>query len=89
MKPGKQLIQHCVGHAILHQRILLRLAQAEVSGLNRNRRRKDQPVDRRLSVLRIDNAEGKAVGEITDYEDIPGNTCLYVETKDGQVMIPL
>ena len=35
------------------------------------------------------DAEGKAVGEITDYEDIPGNTCLYVETKGGQVMVPL
>ena len=38
------------------------------------------------TLLDSDNEE---VGEITDYEDIPGNTCLYVETKDGQVMIPL
>ena len=37
----------------------------------------------------LKDAEGSAVGEITDYEDIPGNTCLYVETKDGQAMIPL
>ena len=37
----------------------------------------------------LKNADGNAVGEITDYEDIPGNTCLYVETKDGQVMVPL
>ena len=29
------------------------------------------------------------VGEISDYEDIPGNPCLYVETQDGQAMIPL
>ena len=29
------------------------------------------------------------VGEITDYEDIPGNPCLYVETASGQAMIPL
>ncbi len=35
------------------------------------------------------NADNRKVGEITDYEDIPGNPCLYVETKDGQVMIPL
>lgn len=35
------------------------------------------------------DADNNEVGEITDYEDIPGNTCLYVETKDGQVMIPL
>lgn len=38
------------------------------------------------TLLDADNIE---VGEISDYEDIPGNTCLYVETKDGQVMIPL
>ena len=29
------------------------------------------------------------VGEVVDYEDIPGNPCLYVETENGQVMIPL
>ncbi len=33
--------------------------------------------------------DGDAVGGITDYEDIPGNTCIYVETKKGQAMIPL
>lgn len=35
------------------------------------------------------DANNEKVGEITDYEDIPGNTCIYVETKDGQAMIPL
>ena len=35
------------------------------------------------------DSDNSTVGEITDYEDIPGNTCLYVETKGGQVMIPL
>ena len=29
------------------------------------------------------------IGEITDFEDIPGNPCLYVETSRGQIMIPL
>ena len=29
------------------------------------------------------------VGEITDYENIPGNPCLYVETAGGQAMVPL
>ena len=29
------------------------------------------------------------VGEVTDYEDIPGNPCLYVETAGGTAMIPL
>jgi len=31
----------------------------------------------------------KRIGEITDYEDIPGNPCLYVETEGGQAMVPL
>ena len=29
------------------------------------------------------------VGEVVDYEDIPGNPCLYVDTENGQAMIPL
>ena len=29
------------------------------------------------------------VGEVVDYEDIPGNPCLYIDTKNGQAMIPL
>ncbi len=37
--------------------------------------------------LRDEN--GDDAGTVTDYEDIPGNPCLYVETKNGQAMIPL
>lgn len=33
--------------------------------------------------------DGTVAGTITDYEDIPGNPCLYVDTKNGQAMIPL
>ncbi len=32
---------------------------------------------------------GTELGEVIDYEDIPGNPCLYVEINGGQVMIPL
>lgn len=32
---------------------------------------------------------GRVVGKIADYEDIPGNTCLWVDTEKGQVLIPL
>ena len=35
------------------------------------------------------DAEGREVGVISDYEPIPGNTCLYVETGSGTVMVPL
>ena len=35
------------------------------------------------------NAEGQAVGTVVDYEDIPGNLCLWVERPDGeQVLLP-
>jgi len=32
---------------------------------------------------------GTKVGIVADYEDIPGNTCLWVDTEKGQVLIPL
>ncbi|MEE3375221.1 MAG: PRC-barrel domain-containing protein [Candidatus Cryptobacteroides sp.] len=35
------------------------------------------------------NADGQAVGTVVDYEDIPGNLCLWVERPDGeQILIP-
>ena len=35
------------------------------------------------------NAEGQTVGTVVDYEDIPGNLCLWVERPDGeQVLLP-
>ena len=33
--------------------------------------------------------EDEKVGVVTDIEPIPGNLCLYVETADGEAMIPL
>ena len=35
------------------------------------------------------DTSGRTVGIVTDFEDIPGNPCLYVETENGQAMIPL
>ena len=36
------------------------------------------------------HADGRTAGIITDFEDIPGNPCLYVESPDGQTaMVPL
>ena len=32
---------------------------------------------------------GEKIGEITDFEPIPGNPCLYVNTGEETVMIPL
>ena len=34
------------------------------------------------------DADGTAVGTVVDYEDIPGNTCIWVDTKNGQVLLP-
>ena len=33
--------------------------------------------------------DGRRVGSISDYEPIPGNPCLYVETGNGTIMVPL
>ncbi len=35
------------------------------------------------------NADGQTVGTVVDYEDIPGNPCLWVQRPDGEeVLIP-
>ena len=34
------------------------------------------------------DADKNIVGKITDFEDIPGNPCLYVDTESGQAMVP-
>ena len=36
------------------------------------------------------HADGRKAGIVTDYEDIPGNPCIYVDTENGQeVLVPL
>ena len=37
----------------------------------------------------VRNADGTTVGTASDYEDIPGNLCLWVDTGKGQVLLPL
>ena len=34
------------------------------------------------------NEDGHVLGIIDDFEDIPGNPCLYVDTETGRSMIP-
>ena len=34
------------------------------------------------------DADGSVAGTLLDYEDIPGNTCIWVDTKNGQVLLP-
>lgn len=41
-----------------------------------------------LSGWALLDASGRQVGAIADFEDIPGNPCLYVDTENGQAMIP-
>ena len=36
----------------------------------------------------IFNQDGEQIGEVVDYEDIPGNLCLVVDTKEGQALLP-
>ncbi len=33
--------------------------------------------------------DGREYGTVEDFEDIPGNPCLYIRTAGGQVMLPL
>jgi 16S rRNA processing protein RimM len=37
----------------------------------------------------VHTPEGEFVGTVSDYEDIPGNTCLWVRRPDGtEVLLP-
>ncbi len=37
----------------------------------------------------VKTPDGTLVGQVTDYEDIPGNTCLWVKRPDGtEVLLP-
>lgn len=35
------------------------------------------------------DATGDVVGKVRDYEDIPGNLCIWVEREEGEVLLPL
>ena len=37
----------------------------------------------------VKDEQGNVLGEIVDYEDIPGNPCIWLDTEDGEVMLPL
>ena len=37
----------------------------------------------------IKDENGTMVGTIANLEEIPGNLCIHVETKKGQIMLPL
>ena len=37
----------------------------------------------------VRNQDGRLVGTVADYEDIPGNTCLWIRKADGEeVLVP-
>ncbi len=37
----------------------------------------------------VEDGDGHPLGEITGYEDIPGNPCIYLKTAAGEVLVPL
>jgi len=42
-----------------------------------------------LTGFTVKDADGTIVGTVTDYEDIPGNTCLWVKRPSGEeVLLP-
>ena len=43
-----------------------------------------------LTGFTVHNAEGQTIGTIADYEDIPGNPCIWVRRPDAkEVLLPL
>ena len=37
----------------------------------------------------LEDGCGRFLGEISGYEDIPGNPCIYIRTASGEAMVPL
>ena len=45
--------------------------------------------DEDLIGFTVQDPDGTLIGTVTDYEDIPGNTCLWVKRPDGaEVLLP-
>ena len=45
--------------------------------------------DEDLIGFTVQDPDGTVIGTVTDYEDIPGNTCLWVKRPDGaEVLLP-
>lgn len=42
-----------------------------------------------LTGWKVMGEDGSQIGTITAYEDIPGNLCIYVDTADGERLLPL
>lgn len=42
-----------------------------------------------LTGWKVLGEDGSQIGTITDYEDIPGNLCIYVDTTGGERLLPL
>ena len=50
----------------------------------------EEDADEDLTGWTVQSPEGAMIGTVEDYEDIPGNTCLWVRCPDGrQVLLPL
>jgi len=45
--------------------------------------------DEDLTGWKVLGEDGTPIGTITAYEDIPGNLCIYVDTADGERLLPL
>ena len=45
--------------------------------------------DEDLTGWKVLSEDGTPIGIITAYEDIPGNLCIYVDTADGERLLPL
>ena len=75
--------------ALVHLTGIRNLTDAEeVTGATLFLDAEEEGDEQDLSGWTVCDADGTPAGTIAGYEDIPGNCCIWVETKNGQVLLP-
>ena len=60
----------------------------EITGATLFLDREDDDASEDFRGWTVFDQDGRRIGTVSGHEDIPGNTCIYVDTENGQVMLP-
>ena len=86
----ESFVQRGANRALVHLTGVRSLKDAdELSGQNIYADYFEEESGEDLTGWNVVDPAGSLVGTVTDYEDIPGNTCLWVQRPDGsEVLLP-